>query len=37
MNLPNWLAGLISIGLFAGFVWLAKSGKLKEWTKGGKE
>jgi len=36
MNLPNWIAAPLAIGLFLGFVWLAKSGKLKEWTKGKK-
>lgn len=30
MNLPNWIAAPLAIGLFVGFVYLAKSGKLKE-------
>jgi len=30
MNLPNWAAAPLAIGLFLLFVWLSKSGKLKE-------
>jgi len=30
MNLPNWIAAPLAIGLFVAFVWLAKSGELKE-------
>jgi len=29
MNLPNWIAAPLAIGLFLGFVWLAKSGSLR--------
>ncbi len=32
MDLPNYVAAPIAILLFVGFVYLAKSGKLKEWT-----